>query len=291
MGGGGPVDLANAVYAGGALEPGDRRVDRARAGCGRAPVPLDGAAAARRPRAHRRWRHLRRLPAGRLPAPRPGDLHPALPLPPRRQRPARRAPADHRRAERDRLRRRVRAVLTAGGEHQEGRARAARRADRTPRTRASATCRSRFSAAGTTLTVAAPNNPNEAPAGHYMLFAVDAAGVPSVSAIVAARSHGRLQLRRPSTSRSTARPPQHALRDDGGPREGRQRLRVGRPVRQVLHEGGRPLAGGRPRFEPHGQHLRRPALRSRRRAGRAQHARLPLRDAHGRRDLEHGRRP
>ena len=42
-----------------------------------------------------------------------------------------------------------------------------------------------FSAAGTTLTVAGPNNPNEAPAGHYMLFAVDAAGVPSVSAIVA----------------------------------------------------------------------------------------------------------
>ena len=42
-----------------------------------------------------------------------------------------------------------------------------------------------FSAAGTTLTVAGPNNPNEAPAGHYMLFAVDAEGVPSVSAIVA----------------------------------------------------------------------------------------------------------
>jgi hypothetical protein len=41
-----------------------------------------------------------------------------------------------------------------------------------------------FTAAGTTLTVAGPNNPNEAPAGHYMLFAVDAAGVPSVSAIV-----------------------------------------------------------------------------------------------------------
>jgi hypothetical protein len=42
-----------------------------------------------------------------------------------------------------------------------------------------------FSASGTTLTVKGPNNPNEAPAGHYMLFAVDAAGVPSVSAIVA----------------------------------------------------------------------------------------------------------
>jgi hypothetical protein len=42
-----------------------------------------------------------------------------------------------------------------------------------------------FTAAGTTLTVAGPKNPNEAPAGHYMLFAVDAAGVPSVSTIVA----------------------------------------------------------------------------------------------------------
>jgi len=30
-----------------------------------------------------------------------------------------------------------------------------------------------FSASGTALTVSGPNNPNEAPAGHYMLFAVD----------------------------------------------------------------------------------------------------------------------
>jgi hypothetical protein len=41
-----------------------------------------------------------------------------------------------------------------------------------------------FTASATTLTVAGPNNPHEAPAGHYMLFAVDAAGVPSVAAIV-----------------------------------------------------------------------------------------------------------
>jgi Domain of unknown function (DUF1929)/F5/8 type C domain len=41
-----------------------------------------------------------------------------------------------------------------------------------------------FTATDTTLTVAGPNNPNDAPAGHHMLFAVDAAGVPSVSAIV-----------------------------------------------------------------------------------------------------------
>jgi Domain of unknown function (DUF1929)/F5/8 type C domain len=41
-----------------------------------------------------------------------------------------------------------------------------------------------FTVSGTTLTAAAPNNPNEAPAGPYMLFAVDDAGVPSVAPIV-----------------------------------------------------------------------------------------------------------
>jgi hypothetical protein len=41
-----------------------------------------------------------------------------------------------------------------------------------------------FTAAGTTLTVTASQNPNEAPPGPYMLFAVDAAGVPSVAPIV-----------------------------------------------------------------------------------------------------------
>ena len=41
-----------------------------------------------------------------------------------------------------------------------------------------------FSASGDTLTVSGPANPNEAPAGHYMLFAVDAAGVPSVAPVV-----------------------------------------------------------------------------------------------------------
>ena len=41
-----------------------------------------------------------------------------------------------------------------------------------------------FTASGATLAVTAPNNPNEAPPGHYMLFAVNTAGVPSVAAIV-----------------------------------------------------------------------------------------------------------
>ena len=47
-----------------------------------------------------------------------------------------------------------------------------------------------FTVSGTTLTVAGPNNPHEAPAGHYMLFAIDAAGVPSTASIV--------QLQRPA---------------------------------------------------------------------------------------------
>jgi hypothetical protein len=41
-----------------------------------------------------------------------------------------------------------------------------------------------FTVSGTTITATAPNNPNEAPAGYYMLFAVDAAGVPSTAPIV-----------------------------------------------------------------------------------------------------------
>jgi hypothetical protein len=64
-----------------------------------------------------------------------------------------------------------------------------------------------FTAVGTTLTVDGPRNSNEAPAGHYMLFAVDAAGVPSVSAIVALNrtvapepAPVNLALTRPATS-------------------------------------------------------------------------------------------
>jgi hypothetical protein len=41
-----------------------------------------------------------------------------------------------------------------------------------------------FSASGTTLNALTPSNANEAPAGHYMLFAVDAAGVPSMASII-----------------------------------------------------------------------------------------------------------
>jgi hypothetical protein len=41
-----------------------------------------------------------------------------------------------------------------------------------------------FSVNGTTITAAAPNNPHEAPAGPYMLFAIDAQGVPSQAAMV-----------------------------------------------------------------------------------------------------------
>jgi len=41
-----------------------------------------------------------------------------------------------------------------------------------------------FSVNGSTLTITAPGNPNLSPPGHYMLFVVDANGVPSVARII-----------------------------------------------------------------------------------------------------------
>ena len=198
-------------------------------------------------------------------------------------RPTRRAPADQRRAERDRLCRRVRADLTAGGEHQEGRARAARRADPLrgpePALRAARLLRRRDDADG-----GRAQQPQRGAGGplHAVRGRLRRRSLGEHDR--RAGSHGRLHAGARQPRAQPAGDQQHAVRDDGGPREGAQRQRVGRQVRQVLHEGGRPLAGGRPRLEPDGQHLRRPALRSRRRARRVQHARLPLRDAHGRRD-------
>ena len=47
-----------------------------------------------------------------------------------------------------------------------------------------------FTASGTTLNASGPANPNEAPAGYYMLFAVDADGVPSVASMVSVQRTG-----------------------------------------------------------------------------------------------------
>jgi hypothetical protein len=41
-----------------------------------------------------------------------------------------------------------------------------------------------FTESGGSVTITAPDNGNLAPPGHYMLFIVDKAGVPSVSKIV-----------------------------------------------------------------------------------------------------------
>jgi hypothetical protein len=41
-----------------------------------------------------------------------------------------------------------------------------------------------FTANGSTLTVTVPANPNLSPPGHYMLFVVDANGVPSIAKII-----------------------------------------------------------------------------------------------------------
>jgi NADPH-dependent ferric siderophore reductase len=41
-----------------------------------------------------------------------------------------------------------------------------------------------FTANGSTLTITAPANANLSPPGHYMLFVVDANGVPSIAKII-----------------------------------------------------------------------------------------------------------
>jgi Domain of unknown function (DUF1929)/F5/8 type C domain len=65
-----------------------------------------------------------------------------------------------------------------------------------------------FTGSADTLTVSGPANPNEAPAGYYMLFAIDAAGVPSVAAMVSVQrvagpvtppAPANLALNRPAT--------------------------------------------------------------------------------------------
>jgi hypothetical protein len=78
-----------------------------------------------------------------------------------------------------------------------------------------------YTVSGTTLTVKTPNNPNEAPAGPYMLFAVDAAGAPSMSKIltvarttVAAPATPNLAVNRPvtgSTPCATTEGPEKAV--------------------------------------------------------------------------------
>ena len=222
---------------------------------------------------------------GRLPAPRPGDLHAAVSVPEGRQPAgsplARRSPP---RRSRDRLRRRVRADVAAGGEHPQGRARAARRADPLRRTRASATCRWRsppteHDADGGR----GRNNPNEAPAGYYMLFVVDAAGVPSVSKVVRL-ARARSPARR--AGQPGAQPPgheQHAVRHHRGPREGRSTAPC---------PAAAPTSGAARRWRTAGSRwtsartarsrtfIVQPLGRRRRERG-VQHARLPHRDAHG----------
>ena len=237
-GGGGLVDLANAVLHRRALGPGHRRLDRARARRGRAPVPLGRAAAPRRPRADRRRRDLRRLPT------RSATCAATSRSSRRRTCTARTAAAQL--APRPAITGAPATLgydgaftLTTTSRHPQARRSSGSARRRTARTRASATSRSASRVSGTTLTVAAPNNPHEAPAGHYMLFAIDAAGVPSIASIV--------QLQRPAVTappaagqpRAQQAPPPAAPRASAAeaPGEGRQRLRLRRAHRQVLHQG------------------------------------------------------
>ena len=125
-----------------------------------------------------------------------------------------------------------------------------------------------------------------------MLFAVDAAGVPSVSAIVElARTVApspppvNLALNRPATGSTR-------VRVDRGAREGGQRLRLGRlaPTSSARTASDRYLRvdlGSNRTIST----LRRQARRSRGRVHGHEHARLPVRDADGERDLQPRRRP
>ena len=235
-GGGGLVDLANPSYTAESWDPGDRRMDRARCRRGRAPVPLDRDAAARRARAHRRRRDLRRLPVGRLSAPRLRDLHAAVSLPAGRQRRAR-AAADHqRRARNPRLRRRVHAHEPRGREHPQARARAARRADAQP-------------GPGPALHTAAvhclrhddhrgraeqPERGARRPL-HAVRRRCRRRPERRADRVAAATGRGDARAGQPRAQPAGHREHRVRRRRDAG--QGRQRLRLGRTHRQVLHQG------------------------------------------------------
>ena len=182
--GAGLVDLNNGVYAGRAVEPGHRPVEDARRDAGDPPVPLDRAAAPRRARAVVRRRHLRYLRRRSATSPR--------------------TPRSSRRPYLFKTRRLGRLAPRAGDR------RGARRgaygapfAIATPDAGAirklalvrlgavthSVNMEQRyvplaFTAGAGTLTATAPRDANIAPPGVYMLFAVDANGVPSVARMV-----------------------------------------------------------------------------------------------------------
>ena len=250
-GGGGLVDLANAVYAAERWDPATGAWTDAGLRGGRAPVPLHRAAAARRPRAHRRRRDLRRLPAGRLPAPRPRDLHPALPLPQGRQRRRSRRARRSRGARRDRLRRRVRAHLAAGGAASASSALVRLGAPTHSEDQGQRYVPLAFTAAGTTLTATGAEQPERG--ARRPLHALR--GRRRGRALRRARS---CRCRAPSSPRAGPGQPraraaghrQHAVRGDEGPEKALNGSVAGRASDKCCAHGRRPLPARRPRLEP-----------------------------------------
>ena len=167
-----------------------------------APVPLDRATAARRARAVLRRRDLRHLRQGRLPRQERRGLLAALPLPGRRH--ARAAPGH-----------RLGAGAPSYGAPIEIATGTRRRSARSPSS-GSAPSRTRTTWSSATFRCPSPParrasplprrpTPTSRRPGVYMLFIVDANGVPSVARMVSVQVTTR---RRPSRSRSrrTARP-------------------------------------------------------------------------------------
>ena len=195
--GAGLVDLNNGVYAAELWNPGDRHVEDARRRAGDAPVPLHRAAAARRPRAVLGRRHLRHVRPGRLPRQERAGLHAAVPVQDRRLRRARAAPDDRLGARRASPTARAFQIDTPDA--------AAIRKVALVRLGAvthSVNMEQRyvpltFTAGAGALTATAPANANVAPPGVYMLFIIDASGVPSVAKMVTVGARPPTRRRRP----------------------------------------------------------------------------------------------
>ena len=185
---------------------------------GRASVPLGRDAAARRPRVGGRRRDI----CGACHAVgylrKDVEIYYAVSVSQGRQRPARVAAGAHRRPDEARLRRRVHRDLRAGREHPQARARAPRRTHAQPgpkpALRSADVHRVRHDAdrRGT-------EQPDEAPAGHYMLFAVGAPGCRRWAAIA------QLERRRRGGPRQPRAEPARGRQQRVPPRERRRTRR------------------------------------------------------------------
>ena len=238
---------------GGALEPGHRRLDDAGCRVGRSPVPLDRPAARGRACAVVRRRHLRYLRPGPLSGQERAGLHATAPVPDRR------VGANSPSGRRSLPRRRPRPTACRSIDTPQAASIAKVALVRLGAVTHSVNMEQRYvplsytSGAGS-LTATAPANANIAPPGVYMLFVVDAAGVPSVAKMVTvtgnsapsvsltAPANGESSTRR-RRSRSLRAPRMTAASPRWRPRR-RDQARRGRQRSVHVRLGGR--SGGEP---------------------------------------------